>query len=417
MTKNVKNTTDIGGHWPTPPSSCPSTPPRPRLPKHFKPTPFIPRDSPPPVLPRHFGEYTESDTSQSVPPSPPQRQRTFLSDISPSSDEGTHRFRPVIPSPKLLRRTNFRDFSSASSESLTGSQDSLTRSFHHFDVTDTAPNFTQSVKELRKKFFEDVSHRSDDNSSKSEIIVPPTKSVHSIKEQFISPAKEHESETKIPVVKKLKTKIPPPISPKPVRRKLTEKNNDTSRDVKHSIPSQSHVQSAFIQVQVHGKDDALMNGIITTNATGNSFPKPSKAVSQENIHKTDDAVSDKGKISQKFLRRRKFFDYSSDHDEGTRKSRSVPASPRLTLRQFWRDYSPSSDGGSEVVPLKKSPKSKKSKGLSLFSRMRRKLLDMGIPGIWCGLSMDYHLHYFISVCSHWKCCYSLRECRFGDLRH
>ncbi|XP_060598250.1 uncharacterized protein LOC132752021 isoform X18 [Ruditapes philippinarum] len=390
LTKNFKNTADIGGHWQTPPSSCPSTPPRPRLPKHFKPTPFIPRDSPPPVLPRHFTDYNESDTSlsQSFPPSPPLRQRTFLSDISPSSDEGTHRFRPVIPSPKLLRRTNYKDFSSASSDSLSEpqpvvqTQHSLQRTFHgnspsqSVEEGNNAPNFTQSVKELRKKFFQDVTHSSDENTSKSEIVVPPTKSVQRMIENFISP-EEQKRDAKIPQMKKLKGKTPPPISPKPVRRKLTE--NDT-KNVNVNVLTETPARSAFWQVvPVRGKEEEPMNSTITVTRSSVISSMPSqKAISQERVHKND-VESNKEKPSPKFLRRRKFFDSSSDHEEGTRKSRSVPASPRLTLRQFWRDYSPSSDGSSEVVPLKKSLKSKRSKGLSLFGRMRRKLLDMGIP--------------------------------------
>ncbi|XP_053392594.1 sorbin and SH3 domain-containing protein 1-like isoform X12 [Mercenaria mercenaria] len=402
LMQNFINAEDIGSHWQTPPSSCPSTPPRPRLPKYFKPTPFLPRDSPPPVLPRHLMEHSESDISlphcQAYAPSPPLRQRTFLSDFSPSSDEGTHRFRPVIPSPKLLRRTYLRDFSSGSAESLSESQpmipspQSLRKTLHgnappSLGEGETKhPLFKQSVRALRKKFFQDLAPSSDDDTIKSEIVVPPPKSVRSIIEDFTTPNEELKSETKTLKAKEIKIKTPPPVSPKPVRRKLVETNVAKKEQVNASSPPQKPLQTAFLQiVSVSGKDEETQNPTIAP--AKHDFPSPmssKKIISQEFIqeNETTKTMSDE-KPSPKFWQRRKMFDFSSDLEEGPRKSRSVPASPKLTLRQFWRDYSPSSEGGTDIMRptsgSKNISKSKKSKGLSLFGRMRRKLLDMGIP--------------------------------------
>jgi len=78
------------GYWSTtPPSSCGSTPPvRPRLPKHFKPTPFLPMESDDIKNAQNLVHSHQTFTESSKPPFSPRPQRKiFLSGGSSFSSE------------------------------------------------------------------------------------------------------------------------------------------------------------------------------------------------------------------------------------------------------------------------------------------------------------------------------------------
>lgn len=381
--KTLQTAEDVGSHCSTPSSSCPATPPRPRLPKYFKPTPFLPRDSPPPVLPRHL-ESNLIKTHDEEVPLVPLRQRTFLSDFSQDSDENSDRFRPVIPSPKLLRHTFLRDSSSDSLE--------------HPSVCSPA---VQSPK-YSKKTFNDVCQGFEENISRSS---PVAESIRLLRTAFFQDLSgnrdkgtaysENVSSLKSEHGKVDKTKVPPPVSPKPSKKKIVG-----------SLPN--NVQSPTSAIGEHVKDGKT--GTLTHTASGkilrsgkeemhnvhlDRLSKPvSKEVSKEFKSKkdVDKKVSPAVEDSPKLFGRKMNQKVLSGYKDNTIKSRSVPASPKLTLRQFWRDYSPSSEeGGSDTGVLssrsKHTSKTKRSKGLSLFRKMRNKLLDVGIPGIQSGVSM------------------------------
>ncbi|XP_053392604.1 sorbin and SH3 domain-containing protein 1-like isoform X23 [Mercenaria mercenaria] len=214
----------------------------------------------------------------------------------------------------------------------------------------------------------------------------PTKSYKpvSFTHQQLSPS-SHTKPMTVPVnTKKVKSRTAP-ASPVVQRRFRTAPTSPVMFQSVLKIPALSPRSTSKHPVSVSGKDEETQNPTIAP--AKHDFPSPmssKKIISQEFIqeNETTKTMSDE-KPSPKFWQRRKMFDFSSDLEEGPRKSRSVPASPKLTLRQFWRDYSPSSEGGTDIMRptsgSKNISKSKKSKGLSLFGRMRRKLLDMGIP--------------------------------------
>lgn len=381
--KTFQTAEDVGSHCSTPSSSCPATPPRPRLPKYFKPTPFLPRDSPPPVLPRHLDSNLIKSHDEEVPLAP-LRQRTFLSDFSQDSDENSHRFRPVIPSPKLLRHTFLRDSSSDSFEhpsvcSPTVKSPKYSKKTFNADVcqgfekNSKSLPVAESIRLLRTAFFQDLSGSRDKGSGYSE-------NVSSFKSEY---------------GKVDKAKVPPPVSPKPSRKKVVG-----------SLPN--NVRTSTSAIGEHVKD--RKTGTLSHTASGTILKsekeemhnehldrllKPvSKEVSKEFKSKkdVDKKVPPAVEHSPKLFGRKMNQKVLSGFKDNTIKSRSVPASPKLTVRQFWRDYSPSSEeGGSDTGVLssrsKHTSKTKRSKGLSLFRKMRNKLLDVGIPGIQNGVSM------------------------------
>lgn len=330
----------------------------------------------------------------------PLKQQTLSSEFLSSGDESSQKFHPLSFSSNLSKKTFLGDFSQDRTENMKvcssfPSPKSLKKTFQRSDSHDFEQNshkpshIVQSTSTLRSKFFQDMSGKSDEGTVEHGAI-PPIKSVQSIIQEFSTKSEADKSKT------------PPALSPKPSRRQVLESRANNVQPVNYSQNRNQETGSLqHAQNNVKEEKSSISSVTATTDIPKKEekkvikkpllpSPKTVKKVADESIQKknSDKILSSALHPSPKFLLRRKLFETSSRGEDGKTKSRSVPASPKMTLRQFWRDYSPSSEeGGSDTgMPTARSKcvsKTKKSKGLDLFAQIRRKLQDVGIPGIKC----------------------------------
>lgn len=336
----------------TPPTSCPPTPPRPRLPKYFQPTPFLPLDSPPPLLPRHQQEYAnKSDAEEitqtsSITLSPKMMHKTYMEDSSMDYDDDLpETLPPTFLSPKTLRKTYHSDYVSSGEE----------------PDTRMAPS-PKAVKKFDSKAKASLKR---DNIVKPQPLVPVPKPQKLGK--IYDPSN---TDTK-------PKKVPPLISPKPVRRNLTDGY------VSDSSYKPVQVSNAQINLSNCKRTESKKNVEILKKELQSYVKESEKSVKKLDEPPTMEEIK-KSFLTPKFHRRKNIIGDSAKDSLSV--THTVPQSPKFLRRKnFWRDISVSSEEGGSDSGLPpsgtKGEKRKKSGGLKLFRKMREKLSDIGFPGI------------------------------------